>query len=111
MSSWSATRRAPPAGRHRQGATRRAPAVALPDQRFEDVPHDPDEVGGMNHVQSLQILLVPRSQRDERRSFLEHSAYRLIIKGAKILLKGVAAGRRLERCSSDRRRSRNIIQR
>lgn len=32
--------------------------VFLPDHRFEDVPDDPDEVGRMNHVQSLQVLLV-----------------------------------------------------
>lgn len=30
-----------------------------PDQRFEDAPHDPDEVGGVDDVQRLQVLLVP----------------------------------------------------
>lgn len=38
------------------------PGVFSPDQRFEDVPHDPDEVCGMNDVQRLQVLLVPVTQ-------------------------------------------------
>jgi len=29
-----------------------------PDQRSEEVPDDPDEVGGVNHVKVLQVLLV-----------------------------------------------------
>lgn len=33
--------------------------ASSPDQRFEDVPHDADEVGWMNHKQSFQVLLVP----------------------------------------------------
>lgn len=32
--------------------------VFLPDQRFEDVPHDADEVGRVDDVQRLQVLLV-----------------------------------------------------
>jgi len=30
----------------------------LPDNRLEEVPHDPDEVGGMNQKEGLQVLLV-----------------------------------------------------
>lgn len=30
----------------------------VPEQRFENVPDDPDEVGRMNDVQVLQVLLV-----------------------------------------------------
>lgn len=34
----------------------------LPDQRFEDVPHDADEVGRVHDVQRLQVLLVPADE-------------------------------------------------
>ncbi len=30
----------------------------LPDNRLEEVPNDPDEVGGMNQKEGLQVLLV-----------------------------------------------------
>lgn len=36
--------------------------MLLPEQRFEDVPHKADEVGGVNHIESLQVLLVPAKQ-------------------------------------------------
>lgn len=41
------------------------PGVFSPDQRFEDVPDDPDEVCRMNDVQRLQVLLVPVTQPAE----------------------------------------------
>jgi hypothetical protein len=31
---------------------------SLPDNRLEEVPNDPDEVGGMNQKEGLQVLLV-----------------------------------------------------
>lgn len=36
--------------------------VLLPKQGLEDVPHKADEVGGVNHIESLQVLLVPAKQ-------------------------------------------------
>lgn len=42
----------------RSCSTRGVWFVFLPDQRFENVPDDSDEVCRMNNVQSLQVLLV-----------------------------------------------------
>lgn len=42
--------------------TCRVQLVFLPDQRFENVPDDSDEVCRMNDVQSFQVLLVSEGQ-------------------------------------------------
>lgn len=51
------------------GGRRRS--LFLPDQRFEDVPDDSDEVCGMNDVQSLQVLLVSvKHRRSSNKQFV-----------------------------------------
>lgn len=41
------------------GGQQRGP---VPDEGFEDVPQDFDEVGGVHDVKGLQVLLVPERE-------------------------------------------------